>query len=186
MTKMQLMQAAFHHFGEQGYNGGSLAQIADEVGIKKQSIYTYFKSKDALYLAIYEEAMQFELTFIQTFMEKMRDEPIEQALLPLLQQVAPRFLQNVETKFFIRSTFLTPHHLQDAICKKTYDYLDTIQALFAHYFSTKMPREKSDEAAVAYLALLDSLYVEMLYGGSVRFKQRLQAGWNVFYRGISN
>ena len=186
MTKTQLMQAAFHHFGEHGYNGGSLAQIADEVGIKKQSIYTYFKSKDALYLAIYEQAMLFELTFVQTYMEKVRDEPIEQALLPLLQQVAHRFEHNVETKFFIRSTFLTPHHLQEALGKKTYDYLDAIQALFTTYFCTKMPRENSDEAAVAYLALLDSLYVEMLYGGNVRFNQRLQAGWNVFYRGISN
>ena len=186
MTKTQLMQAAFHHFGAHGYNGGSLAQIAEEVGIKKQSIYTYIKSKDALYLAIYEEAMQFELTFVQNYMASVRDEPIEQALLPLLQQVAQRFEQNVETKFFIRSTFLTPHHLQEALTKKTYDYLDAIQALFANYFSTKMPRESSHEAAVAYLGLLDSLYVEMLYGGNERFKQRLQAGWNVFYRGISN
>lgn len=186
MTKTQLMQAAFHHFGANGYNGGSLAQIAEEVGIKKQSIYTYFKSKDVLYLAVYDEAMQFELAFVQEYMENVRDEPIEQALLPLLEQVETRFLQHVETKFFIRSTFLTPHHLQQALGKKTYAYLDAIQALFAHYFSTQKLSVSSDEAAIAYLALLDSLYVEMLYGGNERFLQRLHAGWHVFYRGITN
>lgn len=185
MTKTQLMHAAFHHFGEHGYNGGSLAQIADEVGIKKQSIYTYFKSKDALYLALYDEAMKFELSFVKQVMGSAQDEPIEQVLYPLLEQVEQRFREHVETKFFIRSTFLTPHHLQEAISKKTYVYLDALHALFAHYFSTKTVSISSDEAAIAYLALLDSLYVEMLYGGNARFKQRLQASWRVFYRGIT-
>ena len=186
MTKTHLMQAAFHNFGEHGYNGGSLAQIAEEIGIKKQSIYTYFKSKDALYLALYDEAMQFELSFVKQYMASVSDEPIERALLPLLEQVELRFMQFVETKFFIRSTFLTPHHLQQALGKKTYDYLDAIQALLADYFSTQTLRVSANEAAIAYLALLDSLYVEMLYGGNERFLRRLQAGWRVFYRGITN
>ena len=186
MTRTQLIQAAFHNFGEHGYNGGSLAQIAEEVGIKKQSIYTYFKSKDELYLAIYDEAMQFELAFVENYMANAFDKSIEQALLPLLEQVEQRFEQLVETKFFIRSSYLTPHHMQATLNEQTYYYLDALQALFEQFFNTQTLSVTANEAAISYLALLDSLYVEMLYGGNERFQKRLQASWKIFYRGITN
>lgn len=186
MTKTKLMHAAFHNFGKYGYNGGSLAQIADEIGIKKQSIYTYFKSKDDLYLAIFDEALQFELAFMKTYMTSNVQQPIDQKLLPLLQQVEQRMEQYVETKFFIRTLYLTPQHLEQTLNKQAYYYLDYLEQLFKDYFSTQLIKVSAQDAAISFLALLDSLYVEMLYGGSERFLKRLQASWKIFYRGITN
>lgn len=186
MTRTKIMQAAFHNFGEHGFSGGSLAQIAEIVGIRKQSIYTYFKSKDALYLAISKEAMESELRFTKQFMEEHLEHSIEATLYPLLELLQKRFETQDETKFFIRSTFLPPQHLEQSLLEQTYFYLDSLEALFTLYFNKQSLAVSAEDAAISFLALLDSLYVEMLYGGNERFVKRLQAGWKIFYRGITN
>lgn len=185
LTRNKIMQAAFQSFGEHGYNGGSLAQIAEEVGIKKQSIYTYFKSKDALYLAISQQAVQFELAFAKDFIAQTAAD-MEQTLLPFLQGVQQRFHSSVETKFFIRSIYLMPQHLQGILCEQTNAYLDQLELLFINYFANQTITVSAEDAANSFLALLDSLYVEMLYGGNERFQKRLHAGWKVFIKGITN
>ncbi|WP_206167270.1 TetR/AcrR family transcriptional regulator, partial [Mammaliicoccus sciuri] len=44
-------------FSEMGYYGTSLNNIANELGIKKASLYNYFKSKDELYEQCIERCM---------------------------------------------------------------------------------------------------------------------------------
>lgn len=185
MTKEKIIQAALLNFSEHGYSGGSLAQIAEEVGIRKQSIYTYFKSKDALYLTISKQAMEAELLFAKEFVKKHQQLPVEKVLLPFLQSFQQRFESIAETKFFMRSIFLIPQHLeQQQLSEQTYIYLDELERLFTDYLKEQKLSVSANEAAIGFLALLDSLYVEMLYGGSERCEKRLQAGWTIFYRGI--
>lgn len=186
MTIHKLKNAALKIFGEHGYNGSSLAQIAEEVGIKKQSIYTYFKSKDALYMTLSKEAMETELHFMTDYLTKARNESMEQALAQLLLATQQRFTQQLGTKFFITSTFITPPHLEKNLTQQIYFYLDTLETLFIAYFNAQQITVTAQDAANSFLALLDSLYVEMLYGGEARFEKRLQASWNVYYRGITN
>lgn len=184
MTKEKIIQAALLNFSEHGYSGGSLAQIAEEVGIRKQSIYTYFKSKDALYLSISKQAMEAELLFANDFIAQHRQLPFEQVLLPYLQSFQRRFETISETKFFMRSIFLMPQHLEHQLSEQTYIYLDELEMLFTNYLKEQKLSVSANEAAIGFLALLDSIYVEMLYGGSERCKKRLLAGWTIFYRGI--
>lgn len=184
MTKEKIIQAALLNFSEHGYSGGSLAQIAEEVGIRKQSIYTYFKSKDALYLTISKQAMEAELLFAKKFIEKHHQLPVEKVLLPFMQSVQRRYESISETKFFMRSTFLMPQHLEHQLSEQTYIYLDELEMLFTNYLKEQKLSVTANEAAIGFLALLDSIYVEMLYGGSERCKKRLQAGWTIFYKGI--
>lgn len=186
MTKEKIIQAAFLNFSEHGYSGGSLAQIAEEVGIRKQSIYTYFKSKDDLYLSISKKAMEAELKFAHEFMKQNEHSPIDKALFPFLELVQQRFESSAETRFFMRSIFLMPQHLEKELSEQTYVYLDELEMLFTNYLTKQQLIVSAEEVAISYLALLDSLYVEMLYGGSERFSKRLQAGWKIFYKGITN
>lgn len=133
MTKEKIIQAALVNFSEHGYSGGSLAQIAEEVGIRKQSIYTYFKSKDELYLSISNQAMEAELLFAKEFIAKHQQLPVEKVLLPFLQSFQQRFESIAETKFFMRSIFLMPQHLEQQLSEQTYIYLDELERLFTDY-----------------------------------------------------
>jgi AcrR family transcriptional regulator len=51
MRKELILEVAYQKFAEKGYNI-PLSEIAEAVGIKKQSIYNYFESKEELYFEV--------------------------------------------------------------------------------------------------------------------------------------
>ncbi|MBU3703086.1 MAG: TetR family transcriptional regulator [Ilumatobacteraceae bacterium] len=57
-TIERIMDVARKEFLEKGYQGARMQAIADSAGINKASLHYYFDSKDKLFEAIFEEAMQ--------------------------------------------------------------------------------------------------------------------------------
>lgn len=56
--RKQIMDAALELFASEGYSHCSISQLASHAGISKGLMYNYFKSKEALLIAIIEEGMQ--------------------------------------------------------------------------------------------------------------------------------
>jgi AcrR family transcriptional regulator len=53
-----MLQAAAEVFGERGYHGASMDEIARRAGITKPMLYSYFKSKEGLFAACGEAAAE--------------------------------------------------------------------------------------------------------------------------------
>ena len=191
MTQQQLKEAALNRFAEHGYDGTSMAHIADDVGIKKQSIYTYFKGKDELFLQVCNEVMENEVKTVVNFIEQNKARPIEDFLYDFLVHHKERYEQNADTKFWLRISFFPPAHLYDDVMKYVYSYLDKMEELLEPILE-KAATEKQlsgtidvQRATAAFLGILDGIFVEMLYGGPERLNKRLDASWHYYWRGIS-
>jgi AcrR family transcriptional regulator len=55
LTRQAILDAAADLFGEQGYNGTSMRQIASRAGIALGGIYNHFESKEAIFQALIRE-----------------------------------------------------------------------------------------------------------------------------------
>lgn len=57
-TAIRIMDTAERLFARAGYAGTSLREIAAEAGLREPGLYNHFPSKEALYAAVLERAMQ--------------------------------------------------------------------------------------------------------------------------------
>lgn len=57
-TKTNIQHAARSLFGQKGFAGTSMSQIAKKANIKKASLYYFFDNKEALYVSLIEDVMQ--------------------------------------------------------------------------------------------------------------------------------
>ena len=53
-TKEKIFDVSLDLFSKKGYDSVSLREIADEVGIRKSSIYSHYSSKEAILMDIFE------------------------------------------------------------------------------------------------------------------------------------
>ncbi|MGP0029407.1 MAG: TetR/AcrR family transcriptional regulator [Acidimicrobiales bacterium] len=78
-TREYLLQAAAQVFAEHGYHGASLDQVAAVAGFTKGAVYSNFKNKEDLFLALIEAAYARELAAIKETLE-LSDIPPEARL----------------------------------------------------------------------------------------------------------
>ena len=66
IKKDRIIEAATRMFAKNGFTGTLMAQVAQEAGIGKGTIYEYFRSKEALFFAVFEHLMIETGTQLQT------------------------------------------------------------------------------------------------------------------------
>lgn len=107
LRRREIMTVAARVFGEKGYKGATIAEIAGRVGIAEASIYQYFKSKEQLLLSVLGD------WFIELADELERDfsgelNPYER-LLYLLRRWALDFnIREWETRVLILELYRNP------------------------------------------------------------------------------
>ncbi|WP_422121639.1 TetR/AcrR family transcriptional regulator [Peribacillus frigoritolerans] len=187
----EIKEAALKYFTIHGYEGASLSQIAEEVGMKKQSIYAHFKGKDDLFLQVLRDAKETELSSKLQYFSKVDSKNPEKDLYGFLQLVIDLFQKNEHIKFWLRMSFFPPAHLEKEIGQEVIDIEEKVQAIleckFHDWINAKLIVE--DEAITptyAFLGVVDSILLELVYGNDEkRLNDKLSASWKVFWRGIS-
>ncbi|RNF39042.1 TetR/AcrR family transcriptional regulator [Planococcus salinus] len=191
MSSQLIKEAALKLFAENGYEGTSLAQIGEEIGMKKQSIYSHFTSKDDLFLAVLEDAFVVEQQHKQDYLKQHLDEPLHDFLIKTLYRYIERFQDDNRLKFWLRVSFFPPAHLYEEVMNYLYRYIDQVDSLYLKRFQraielNEIKKIEADTANMAFSALIDSICVELVYGGTERSEKKLQAAWQVYWAGISS
>jgi len=192
LTSDKIREVALRHFTRNGYEGASLADISAEVGIKKQSIYSHFTGKDELFLAVFREVAAREILFVEEYLKSSSLLSLEKMLYGFLYEYSKRYEQEDDTRFFLRMAFFPPGHLQREIVDYSNHHLDRMEMLLEPIFASAArtgemhPDVSVERASAAFTAVLDGMFVEMLYGDLERSQKRLDASWYVYWRGIRN
>ncbi|MER2169126.1 MAG: TetR/AcrR family transcriptional regulator [Psychrobacillus psychrodurans] len=191
MKNLELKVAALKYFTIHGYEGASLSQIAEEVGMKKQSIYAHFKGKDDLFLQVLRDAKQTELNTKLQYFRHLESENPHQDLYGFLQMAINLFQKDEHLKFWLRMSFFPPAHLAKEIEEDVLDIEKQVQAVleekFQQWIDAKLVvGESALVVTYAFLSMIDSMMLELVYvNEEKRLYERLDASWKVFWRGIS-
>ncbi|MGG0412628.1 TetR/AcrR family transcriptional regulator [Peribacillus simplex] len=187
----EIKEAALKYFTIHGYEGASLSQIAEEVGMKKQSIYAHFKGKDDLFLQVLRDAKETELSSKLQYFNKVDSKNPEKDLYGFLKLTIDLFQKNEHIKFWLRMSFFPPAHLEKEIGQEVLDIEGKVQAIleckFQDWINAKLIVEDSAiTPTYAFLGVVDSILLELVYGNDEkRLRDKLAASWKVFWRGIS-
>ncbi|GKS10795.1 TetR family transcriptional regulator [Paenibacillus chitinolyticus] len=186
-TPDRIKAAALDLFASQGYEGTSMANIAEAVGIKTPSIYAHFKGKEELFLSVLQDASRGELEFASSHLEA-GGEALGRKLYKLLSHTRGKYEHNGSTKFWIRMMYFPPASVYRETIDLSYTYLSRMEELLTSVFTEDRSAigVDPDKAAAAFLCLMDGVIVELLYGTAESYDKRLEASWDVYWRGISH
>lgn len=184
MSKEKIKAVAVKHYNEFGYGGTKLSQIAEEVGIRKQSLAYHYPSKLLLFKEVYKEAVEDEIQFVQQYFERHAEESVEQKLYQFLTEHKERFITNPKTRFMLMIPLLAPEEVYEDFVGKPYIYIDTLTAALETCFTKQTFRKSTKECALAFVTVLDGLDIQLIYEDSERYDQLQNIIWDIFWTGI--
>lgn len=181
----KICATATAHFAAHGYDASSLNMIAETVGIRKASLYSHFQSKNDLFKTVFFDAYQQESQFMQQCFAQTAATPYLGgeycAALP------SRFEQSSYLVLFLKASFIAPQYLQAEIKTAYADYLKSIGALFMQQLQNAAPSlsaEALDIFQEAYLGIIDSLHIELIYSTLTAYEKKRMAMLEVLSKAI--
>lgn len=171
LAKQRIMSAALEHFVLHGYECASLSAIAAQVGIRKASIYAHFASKEALFLQLLDAVVASELQALaqcfaatESFAGQRYCDELEQ-----------RYLNNINSRFLIRMAYVPPIELHQMVSTAFNGYLKQLESEIQNSLQRQgYQGEQLGLCVDAFMGIVDSLNVELLYDGS-HYPRRLNA-----------
>ena len=186
----QIIEAATTVFAEKGFDGATMADIADQAGINKATIYLYFDSKDALIQSIAAQIFAQELVDLQAaaaspgaaterlnaFYEVLIAEEDEMLpLMPIIYEFYALGLRRADVRVVIAGFIRQSVALLEAIIQDGVD---------GGEFSVATDPVNS---AQALDALLNGTFLHWVYAPEeVNLNAQLRYGVQLIFRGLTN
>lgn len=191
MTRTKLKEAALRLFGEKGYDGTALSEIAKEVGVKTPAIYAFFASKEDLFMAVFEESMSSYNGVIQALTDSSEGMSTENKLHALLLRQYDFHRNKQELAVFtFRYLVFPPDFLLDRM-QEAFERSDLLLGGIVRGIMLEgLERGELAEVPVetlvdAYLALMDGLGIQYYYYKSPElFERKQQHAFDMFWRAV--
>jgi AcrR family transcriptional regulator len=188
-SKQRIQEVALAHFAKDGFEGTSLRKVAEDVGIKKPSIYAHFKGKDELFLEVLQKALGDEKRRIKRYFLNNRQESLETRLKGLLHFLQGEYALEGESKFVLRMSFFPPTSLYDEVMQLVYPFLESLEDSLTKLLTRASVQDdlmlySPKKMAIAYMTLVDGITIEIIYGGLNKSQKRIDAAWPIFWAGI--
>ncbi len=105
-TRDKLKRAALTAFSQKGYEGATMQEIAEAVGINKASIYNHFNGKEDLFLAVYEDVARAYDKLLKRLIRDSEGLDIHGKLLHMFKEYILYYYRNLHISLFWTQTLL--------------------------------------------------------------------------------
>ena len=158
-----------------------MAEIAEDVGIRKPSIYAHFPSKEMIFLTLLHEAFTREQSALDIFSIQ---NPSQATLHEYFFGIPVRYEKNGYLRFWIRALYMPPYDLEKEVkeCDRMYSKMidSTLNNVLQKIeMETDLLRPKI-EVADAFTGLLRGIHAELLYNGAQDALKKARGMWAIF------
>lgn len=155
-TRVELLAAAERHFFVYGYHGTTLDDIADEAGYTKGAVYSTFKSKAGLFLALFDQVTERRLDELRALLAPHVDDEAR------LRAVGERPVDERNTQFLLLAIEFWTHAAREPAVLQAFSQR---YRRFREALADLGPRDSSlgrERWAIVTLALANGLALERL------------------------
>lgn len=186
-----ILQTALNHFAKEGYEGASLGNIAQEVGIKKPSIYAHYASKDDLFLSALHYAVHTQKARLASYFRDAQEQPLEELLFGYFSWFAKESEENEMMTFILRMAYFPPLKLEKEVNAVFDPFFEDLHRHLARLLRERHKREQVlynddfESLALSYMTLAEASMIDLVYSSYAFYKRRVHAVWPVFWRGMT-
>lgn len=191
MTRNKLKEAAMRLFGEKGYDGTALSEIAKEVGVKTPAIYAFYENKEDLFMTVFRDAMDSYNSYIQELSEGQRKLSARESLLQILSRQYEFYRERPDaSKFVLRYMVFPPSFLKDTIEESFLHSDELLTKLVGRWIVQGMEegaiREQKVQPLVdSFLNVMDGLSIQYFYYTSKEvYERKLDHVFETFWNGV--
>ncbi len=190
MTKEKIIAAALSLFAKSGYEGTSLTEIAKMVGIQKPSIYNHFKSKEEIFLTIFESILWEHVHKVKKMLEELKEKSTENQLFQILSLTFQYYLNYEEqTAFLNRAMIFPPESLKEQLNAQFILSEEALSAILHTIIKDGMEKGEIrttniEDVIISYYCLIDGIFIELSYYGKEKMAPRIPNIWMNFWYGV--
>jgi len=189
--RKEIIQAAYEAFSEKGYSA-SLSAIVEVLGLKKQSLYNYFDSKEELFIEMIEvkikEHYSEQITILKSYKKLETVEQLEKIFISFIDS----FQDNQKLKFWKRLLLIKNPSLlartKEVIKRNEYPFNRRLREVLLELFKDRPDLEKHQNSIIlSYVSLIYGILdAYLLYGDEENFDQYIKDVWGFFYQGLQS
>ncbi|GEN46171.1 TetR/AcrR family transcriptional regulator [Alkalibacillus haloalkaliphilus] len=193
--KEQIIKESIQLFSDYGYEATSMTKIAEQVDIKKPSLYAHFKNKDAIFYSAVKQVTGEYVDFVLTTIDQTKGQTSKDTLYNVLHHAYTNEYQTEFLgEFFYRFVLFTPNEVEAQIkplIKRSEEKLESalIKIVEEGQANREIDATLSSRIVLRnYLFIFNNLDVDVRYyslRGS-ELEQYLNDIWSVFWRGVKN
>ncbi len=118
-TKERILQIALINFAENGFEGARMEKLASKVGIHKASLYFHFKSKEDLFLALFQQILSDYQKKLKEILDETKGLPMKQRLTLIYEKYMDYNWNNAAMDFWNRMYYFPPVTMREEILTQT-------------------------------------------------------------------
>lgn len=187
-TKDKIMQSARTRFARDGYEGLSLAAVAEDVGIRKASLYAHIDGKEQLFKQVVSDmANRYEEVWQTTCDDTAGRPPLER--IDSIVNTLTSFFSDHETWMLTKRMLLVPPPEFREYIEEVIGTVETqLKRFEKEQFRLAMERgdlpvQSLDELYAAYYCFLDGALISLFTFEEDR-NMRQQAAFRIFKKGV--